>query len=143
MQKGVDYIGISIIPFAHDGAGKYVVGLRTENCKDEQNHWEPTGGGGVEHGESLEEALIREVQEEIHAKPFNIEYLGMREVFRKHEGKTTHWIAFDYKVQVDPKEVKIMEPHKCAKLRWCTLDEIPEPMHSQFPLFLEKYKDKL
>ena len=143
MKKGIDYIGIAVVPFAHDGKGNYVLGLRTENCRDEHNRWEPTGGGGLEHGETIEGAISREIQEEIAAKPFNFEYLGMREVFREHEGKKTHWITFDYKVQVDPEKVKIMEPEMCAELRWCKIHEIPEPMHSQFPIFLERYKDKL
>lgn len=142
MINGQDNIGVFVIPIAHDGSGNYVVGLRTEKCRDEHNCWEPTGGG-VEFGETLEEAVVREVQEEVGAKPFNIEYLGLREVFREHKGKKTHWIAFDYRVQVDPTEVKIMEPEKCAELKWCTIDKIPTPMHSQFPLFLERYKDKL
>lgn len=143
MKKGIDYIGVAVVPFAHDGQGNYVLGLRTENCRDEHNRWEPTGGGGLEHGESIEEAIKREVKEEIGTTPFNLEYLGVREVFREHDGQKTHWLAFDYKVEVKPEEVKIMEPHMCAELRWCKIDEIPEPMHSQFPFFLDKYKDKL
>lgn len=143
MTKGVDYIGATVVPFSHDGNGKYLLGLRTEKCRDEQGCWEPTGGGGLEHGETIEEGLIREVQEEIGTKPFNIEYLGFREVFREANGKKTHWLVFDYKVQVKPEEVKIMEPEMCSELRWCAIDEIPEPAHSQFPIFLEKYKEFL
>lgn len=143
MQRGIDHIGVAVVPFSHDGNGKYLLGLRTDKCRDEQGRWEPTGGGSIEHGEALEEALIREVREEIGAKPFNIEFLGFREVFREFDGKRTHWVAFDYRVQVDPAEVRIMEPEMCAQLRWCAIDAIPEPAHSQFPVFLEKYKDKL
>lgn len=143
MIKGIDFIGIAVIPFIHDGEGNYVVGLRTNKCRDEHDRWEPTGGGGVKIGETTEEAVLREVQEELGTKPFNIIALGHREVFREHEGKITHWICFDFKAQVDPTKVKIMEPDKCAELRWCKHTEIPEPMVSQFPLFLEKHKDIL
>ena len=143
MKKGIDYTGIAVIPFSHDGNGKYVVGLRTENCRDERNRWEPTGGGGLEHGETCDEAVIREIKEELGVTAFNVEFLGTREIFRETEGKTSHWIMFDYRVQVKPEEVKIMEPDMCSELRWCAIDEIPEPKHSQFSVFLEKYKDKL
>src|SRR3989344_4207508 len=77
------------------------------------------------------------------SEPFNLEYLGMREPIREHDGKKTHWIAFDYRAEVNPDEVKIMEPDKCAEIRWCTIEEIPTPRHSQFDLFLESYKNKL
>lgn len=143
MQKGVDYIGVAVVPFLHDGNGKYLLSLRTENCRDEHHVWEPLGGGGLKLGETLEEAILREVKEETGSTPFNFEYLGFREAFREHEGKKTHWLAFDYRAQVDPKEVSIMEPEKCAEIRWCAIEEIPAPMHSQFLIFLERYNDKL
>jgi 8-oxo-dGTP diphosphatase len=143
MQKGVDYIGVAIVPFLHDGNGRYLVGLRTDKCRDEHFTWEPLGGGGLKFGETIEEAIVREVLEETGAKPFNFKYLGFREVHREHEGKKTHWLAFDYQAQVNPETIKIMEPEKCAEIRWCTVTEIPTPMHSQFPLFLERYKDRL
>jgi len=143
MKKGIDFTGIAVVPFVHDGKGNYVVGLRTENCRDEHYCWEPTGGGGLEVGETTESAVIREVREELGAVPFNVEYLGHSEVFREHEGKQTHRICFDYKAQVKSKDVKIMEPDMCAELHWCAPDSIPKPMMSQFPAFLEKYKHKL
>lgn len=143
MQKGVDYIGVAVVPFLHDGQGNYLVSLRTENCRDEHFTWEPLGGGGLKFGETLDEAIIREVLEETGGTPFNFEYLGLREVHREHEGKKTHWLAFDYRAQVNRDEVKIMEPEKCAEIRWCSVNEIPTPLHSQFPVFLERYKDRL
>ena len=143
MRKGVDHIGVAVVPFLHDGKGKYLVSLRTEKCRDEHHTWEPLGGGGLKFGETLDEAIIREVLEEAGGTPFNFEYLGLREVHREHEGEKTHWLAFDYRAQINPDEVKIMEPEKCAEIRWCSVDKIPNPLHSQFPLFLETYKDKL
>jgi ADP-ribose pyrophosphatase YjhB (NUDIX family) len=143
MQKGVNYIGIAMVPFLHDGAGNYLVGLRTDKCRDEHHTWEPLGGGAVIFGESISDAIVREVKEETGAEPFNLEYLGHREVFREHSSTPTHWIAFDYKAEVDRASVKIMEPDKCAEIRWCTIANLPDPLHSQFPLFLERYRDTL
>ena len=143
MKKGVDYIGVAVVPFLHDGNGNYLLGLRTDKCRDEHFTWEPLGGGGLKFGETLDEAIMREVLEETGAVPFNIEYLGLREAFREHDGVKTHWLAFDYRAQVNRDEVGIMEPEKCAEIRWCPVDKIQTPLHSQFPLFLERYKDKL
>ena len=69
--------------------------------------------------------------------------MGFRDVHRELMGKPTHWVALDFKVLVDPKNVKINEPHKFDDIGWFNLENIPQPVHSQFPEFLEKYMDKL
>jgi ADP-ribose pyrophosphatase YjhB (NUDIX family) len=143
MEKGIDYIGISVGAFMHDGKGRYLVGLRTDKCRDEHNRWEPAGGGGLKFGEKIIEGVVREAKEEVGTVPFNLEFLGNMDTLRVIDGTETHWLTIYYKAQVNPNEVKIMEPDMCAELRWCIIDEIPQPMHSQFHVFLEKYKDKL
>jgi len=143
MQKGFDYIGVSVITMCHDGQGKYLISQRGPGCKDEQGAWEPCGGGSVEPHESLEDAVRREIKEECGGNATDITFMGFREVFREIDGKKSHWVAFDYKAQVDPKDVSITEPDKCTELRWCAIDEIPHPQHSQFPIFLKKYRDIL
>ena len=73
----------------------------------------------------------------------SFEFLGFRDVHREHDGQKTHWIALDFKVLVDPANVKINEPHKFDELGWFTMNTLPKPWHSQFPEFLEKYHGKL
>ena len=143
MKKGYDYIGQAAVTMCHDGNGKYLLGLRSDKCRDEHLRWDPIGSGGIEFGDTIEETIHKEVKEECNADVLKIERLGVREVFREIDGKQSHWIQHDFKVQIDPSQVKINEPDKCLELRWCTIDEIPEPRHSQFPIFLEMYKDKL
>jgi 8-oxo-dGTP diphosphatase len=143
MQKGFDYIGVSVITMCHDGSGRYLISQRGSGCKDEQGNWEPAGGGSVEPHETLEDAVRREVKEECGGNATDIELMGYREVFREIDGKRSHWIAFDYRARIDPKDVSILESDKCTELRWCAIDEIPQPQHSQFPFFLNKYKDRL
>jgi len=137
MIKGIDYTGVNITFFCHDGVGKYLMHKRTDKCRDEYWRWD-FGGGGVRHGETLEAALIREVQEEYMSNPIKSVFLGFRELFREHEGKSTHWLAFDYKVLLDPKTVSIGEPHKMAEIGWFALDALPDPIHSAIPTALEK-----
>ena len=143
MQKSFDYIGISVVTMCHDGKGKYLISQRGLGCRDEHGAWEPVGSGGVETAESLEDAVRREVAEECGAQAQDVEFMGFREVFREIDGRKSHWIAFDYKAKIDRDGVRITEPEKCTELRWCTIDEIPKPQHSQFPFFLNKYKDFL
>lgn len=140
MGKGFDHIGLAVVTFCHDGEGKYLVGKRSDMCRDEQGHWEPVGSGGVELHETLEDAVRREVREESGAEARDIEFMGYREVFRIIDGVKSHWIAFDFKARIDSVKASIQEPHKCTAFTWCTPDEIPEPRHSQFSAFLEKYQ---
>jgi 8-oxo-dGTP diphosphatase len=143
MERGVDFVGISAVTMCHDGQGNYLLGQRSDKCRDEHFRWDLIGSGGVEVGELLEEAVRREVIEECGAAVKELEFLGYREVHREHEGEKTHWISFDFKVEVERSEVENKEPDKCVELGWFTIDKFPEPMHSQYPIFFEKYKEKL
>jgi len=142
MQKGFDYIGVGIVFYCHDGNGNVVLAKRNSNCKDEHGNWD-IGGGGVEFGEDLIEALKREIKEEYGTVVLDFEFLGYRDVHRIHNGKKTHWIALDFKVLVDKNKVKNAEPHKFDEVKWFKHNEFPSPIHSQFPVFLKNYKDKL
>lgn len=142
MKKGIDYIGVTASYLAHDGNGKYVMTLRGANCRDEQGTWD-FGGGGVDMGDSVEETIIKEVKEELDADVLEMEFLGYRDLFREHEGEKTHWVSFQFLVRVDPGQVKNNEPHKFDDVRWVTLDNLPEPLHSTAIPMLEKFKNKL
>ncbi len=142
MIKGVDYIGIAVIFFCHDGQGNFVFHKRGEKCRDERGRWD-CGGGGVKFGETLDEALVRELHEEYNATPQKIEYMGLDECFREESGVPSHWLIFRYKVLVNRNEVKNNEPDKHESLGWFTLDDLPSPLHSNLPRELEKYRDKL
>lgn len=61
-------------------------------------------GGGVDFGETSEEALKREFYEEIQAELTNIKYLGCLESIFNFNGKQGHEILFTYQCDfVDPK----------------------------------------
>jgi 8-oxo-dGTP diphosphatase len=142
MIKGIDYIGVSASFFCHDGQGNFVMAKRSQNARDERGNWD-CGGGGVEFGHTVEETLHKEIKEEYGADILSYEFLGYREAKRMHEGTPTHWVSLDFKVLVDPSQVKNNEPRKFDDLAWFTLSNLPTPLHSQFPAFLEKYKGKL
>lgn len=141
MIKGVDYTGIGVVFFCHDGNGRVIVNKRSKNARDEQGCWD-VGGGGVKHGELLEDALRREVKEEYGADILEHEYLGFREVHRVKDATPTHWIVFDFKVRIDPDTSFLGDPEKSDAVEWFTLDTIPHPQHSQLPPTIEKYKSR-
>ena len=142
MIKGIDYTGVNVTFYCHDGQENYLFHKRSNRCRDEQGRWH-CGGGGLKFNETVEASVAREIQEEYGVAPIEIKFLGWAEVFREHEGNPTHWIAFQYRVLVDRHKVINNEPEKHEDLMWFKLDALPSPLHSQVSMEIEKYKEFL
>lgn len=141
-KKGTNYIGVGVSFFCHDGNGKFLMGKRSKNTRDEHGTWE-IGGGGIEFGHTVEYTLRKEIQEEYGTDVPKYEFLGYRDTHREHQGKPTHWIMIDFKVLVDPVKVRIGEPDMCDEIGWFSLGALPDNLHSQIPKFFEMYGDRL
>lgn len=142
-KKGVDFTGVSVIYFCHDGRGNFLMNKRSKNCRDEHGNWD-IGGGGLEMSHKVIDTLKKEIKEEYCAPVLKYDFLGYRDVHRKDKnGVKSHWIALDFAVLVNRKKVKNGEPHKFDKIGWFKLGHLPQPMHSQLPKFLKLYKNKL
>lgn len=131
LRRGVDYIGVTVCAIVHDGNGKILMMKRGPKARDENGKWDIVGGA-IEFGETLSDAVRREILEEICTEPEEIEFHHSYEAHREHNGQQTHWIALAHSVRVDPTTVKIGEPHKISELGWFGLDDLPEPRHSMF-----------
>ncbi len=142
MQKGIDFTGVTVVYFCHDGKGRFVMHKRGKGARDESGKWD-IGGGGLELHDTVEQTLRKEIMEEFCADVLDFEFLGYRDVHRQHNGQPTHWIALDFKVLVNPEKVRNGEPHKFDEISWFTLDNCPREMHSQWPVFITNYKNKL
>ncbi len=142
MNKGEDFIGVGIIYLCHDGKGNFLLHKRGEGARDENGKWD-IGGGALEFGEKVDDTLKREIKEEYGTDVLSYEFIGFRDVHREKDGKSTHWIALDFKVLVDAAKVKNGEPHKFDDFGWFTIEKLPLPLHSQLTAFFEKYKSKL
>ena len=142
MQKGEDFTGVAVVYFCHDGKGNVLFSKRGTNSRDEQGTWD-IGGGGVEFSDTIINTLKKEIAEEYCTDVLDYEFLGYRDVHRKHNGKKTHWVTLDFKVLVDREKAKNGEPHKFDAVEWFTLEKLPSPLISPMLNFIEKYKDKL
>jgi 8-oxo-dGTP pyrophosphatase MutT (NUDIX family) len=131
-RRGIDHIGVSICAIVHDGQGKILMMKRGQNARDEHGNWDICGGA-LEFGELVEDAIARELQEELCTAPLEIQFLTAYEAHRLYNGDPTHWIALLHGVKVDPKTVKLGEPDKFDDFGWFRKDELPTPQHSQFP----------
>ena len=140
LRRGIDHIGVSAASVVHDGNGKILLMKRGPKARDERGKWDVCGGA-VEFGESIDEAVKREVREELCTKALEIDFLTAYDAHRvNHEGDKTHWIAIANAVRVNPKTIKIGEPHKISEIGWFNLKNLPKPQHSQLHKALEAAK---
>ncbi len=138
----MDHVGVTVVYLCHDGNGNFLLNKRSNNCRDEHGTWD-CGGGRLEFGDTVENTLKKEIAEEYCTDVIKSEFLGFRDVHRNHNGEPTHWIALDFKVLVDRAKAKNGEPHKFDEIGWFKTDALPQPLHSQLPFFLEKYRDRI
>jgi 8-oxo-dGTP diphosphatase len=103
-----------------DANRKVLLGLRAPSKKVWPCHWH-TIGGRVEAGESLEEALIREIREEVGVRPTRFALVAkVREPRPDLYGDALHHI---YAVsRWDGEIANICDEH--SELKWFSLDEM-------------------
>jgi ADP-ribose pyrophosphatase YjhB (NUDIX family) len=130
-RRGIDHIGVSASFIVHDGNGNVLLQKRGPKARDENGRWD-VGGGAIEFGEQIEEAVKREIKEELCVIPLEIKFITVYDALRESGENKTHWIAIMHAVRVDPKLVKIGEPHKIDALGWFKSEDLPSPLHSQF-----------
>lgn len=142
LRRGVDFIGVTVVFYCHDGEGHVLLHKRSAQCRDEQGRWD-AGGGSMEFGETFEDAVAREVKEEYGVSPLEIVHAGTTNVLREHEGSATHWVANVHAVRVPREGARLGEPQKMDEIGWFALDQLPHPLHSQFHRHLEMVRKHL
>ncbi len=99
-------------------------------------------GGRVEHGEPLDQAVLREVQEETGATGRLGRLAYFAENFWEDQGLAWHEYGWYYLVEVDgeiaaPDAVLPNPDHPDLVIRWLPLTELPES--GFYPQFLSRY----
>ena len=123
MKRGVDYIGVGVGAIIFDAEGRVFLAKRGSLARNERNRWE-FPGGGVEFGETLVHALVREIAEEYGCEIEVQELLCVVDHIIPDEGQ--HWVSPMFICRVESGTPHICEPHKCEKIGWFAIDEIPE-----------------
>jgi 8-oxo-dGTP diphosphatase len=122
MKKGIDYIGVGVGAVIFDSGGRVFLAKRGREARNESGKWE-FPGGGVEFGETLQQAIVREVREEY---GIEIAVLGLLDVVDHlipEEGQ--HWVSPTFLCSISSGTPSIREPHKCDEIGWFTIDDIP------------------
>lgn len=119
LKPGKDYIGVGVgAVILRDN--KILLLLRKK--APESGCW-TIPGGKVEFGETVEEAILREVKEEINAEGKIIAPLGVTNHILKEEG--THYVSPRFLVEL-LEEPKNMEPESHEAMEWFPIDNLPE-----------------
>lgn len=142
LKMGFDFIGVNCVFWCHDEKNRILMHKRSNRCRDEQGRWD-CGGGAMEFGETFEETVKREVEEEHGVRPIKIDYIMTENVLRTYNGQKTHWIKNLHWVLVDPKKVKNNDPDKIDEIGWFDIDKLPKPLHSQIGIEAKLIKDFL
>lgn len=130
LKKGVDFIGVTMVFYCHDGQGNILLHKRSAKCRDEHGRWD-CGGGSMEFGEeSFESAVAREIEEEYRVKPKNVMNHGIQNVIRDNNGTKTHWIAILFSAEIERDKVGIGEPEYMDEIGWFSPEALPSPLHS-------------
>lgn len=137
MRKGKDYIGVGIGGIILNKEGKFLLIQRGKKSKNEVGMW-GFPGGALEFGETIEEAIIREVQEELGVKIKPLKKLAP--VNHRIPNEKQHWVAVPYICQLVSGRPKIKEPDKISDMRWLSLEDARE-LH--LSLVAEEVMEKL
>lgn len=100
-------------------------------------------GGHIELGETIEEAVRREVKEETGLDVYDLEFLCFQEsIFDESFWKQRHFIFFDFTCRTD--DTRVTLNHEAEAYRWVSLDEIDDLPVEAFTLrTIELYRKKI
>ena len=90
-------------------------------------HWAAAAAGHVEKGETAYDAARREAVEELDVTDVSLEFVTSMQRTRSGE-PIDERIDFFFTARSWAGEPRIVEPEKCADLRWCALDDLPVPV---------------
>lgn len=128
MAKEINIVVIAVI---RNKQGKYLMTLRTEDDPEDKFHniWQ-LPGGGVEWGEKLEEALKREMREEIGCE-INILQL-MPKIFESVRDESWHGIFPCFLCELVDEGATITLNAEASDYKWYTAAEIKKlPSYSE------------
>ena len=124
MKKGIDYIGVGAGAMIFNSDGKILLIKRGFKSKNEKGKWN-IPGGSLEFGETREEAIKREIKEELDIEIEILDTLDTIDHIIPDEKQ--HWITTTFIAKTSGKP-KIMEPEKISEIGWFALDKMPEPL---------------
>jgi len=107
-------------------AGKTEILLqRRQNTGYADGMWDCGASGHVEAGESLKQTMIREAREELGIR---IAYEDVKFAAFTHKNSNVPYYNFFFAVERYEGTPAVMEPEKCAGIRWFDIEALPEEL---------------
>ena len=117
----------SYVFLLRDGIGGIEVLLQLrQNTGFMDHNWAAAAAGHVEKGETAYDAAHREAREEIGVSDLDLRFVTAMQRTRTGEAIDER-IDFFFTARSWTGDPRIVEPEKCAELRWCLLDDLPNP----------------
>ncbi len=135
-----------VVPAAYvfllrDGAAGLEVLLQLRhNTGYMDGHWAAAAAGHVERGETAHDAAHREAAEEIGVWDVALEFVTSMQRTRSAE-PIDERVDFFFTARRWSGEPRIVEPAKCADLRWCPIDDLPDPVVPHELMVLRAVRD--
>jgi 8-oxo-dGTP pyrophosphatase MutT (NUDIX family) len=131
----------SYVFLLRDGeAGTEVLLQLRQNTGFMDAHWAAAAAGHVEKGETAYDAARREAAEEIGVTDVALEFVTAMQRTRGGE-PIDERIDFFFTARSWAGEPSIIEPEKCAALKWVPLDQLPDPVVPHEKQVLEGLRD--
>ena len=90
-------------------------------------HWAAAAAGHVERGETAYDAARREALEELGVTDVELEFAFTMQR-SQHADPIDERVDFFFTARRWAGEPRVVEPEKCAEVRWCPLADLPHPV---------------
>lgn len=120
---------------------EYILLQRRYNTGIWDGYYDVSCAGHLEKGETLLQAIIRETKEEI-GIDLNSKNIEFSSTIHAHFAESEYILG----VFVCSKwegEPQILEPNKCDKLHWFSIDELPNNMAEARKKMIDNYRQKI
>ena len=125
LEQGKDYIGVGGGCLILNEKEEVLLMKRAGAVRNEAGYWSKPGGA-IEFGEKAEEAMIREIKEELGVQIKIIGILPPTDHIITEGKDKQHWLALNFLAKIIAGQPKNLEPHKCDRIAWFPLDRLPK-----------------
>ncbi len=138
MQKGIDFIGVSVGALIFNSKGEIFLNKRSQKARNARGCWEAPGGA-VNFWETRQAAIKREIKEEFGVEIKIKSMLHTVEEMLLEEKQ--HWLATSFICEFKKGQIpRIMEPDKHEAIGWFSLTSLPKPLSLITTMDLNAYK---